>query len=299
MKRNKKRQMLLMLLTFLLSVVWSGQFLSDAAASNTDSHGLSAEKREEKLKGFADAAERLYAAMQQGKTAAAHQEMDRLIEALEGLSFKGLTSVDGIHALAECIMDTRETINRAELSPEAWRETSARLRLAVNSLIQERDALWQQYYKVMSSQLAEMDTARAGGKRSSFQEALQAFQQHYELIRPAALIQRGPSELTKFDSWISLVGRLGFDKNWDEAKLKEVLPHGKPLLKQLFGRKGYEPVFLPLTGSSNPWHWTALIGGWIMLALIYTGLRKYEAWQAVSLVRKPPQGNGSLFRRRD
>lgn len=120
-----------------------------------------------------------------------------------------MTSVDGIHALAECIMDTRETINRVKLSPEAWVETSARLRLAVNSLTHKRDALWQQYYKVMSSSLQDMGKARSAGNRTGFKEALQSLQANYELIRPAALIQRDAADVNKFESWLSYMERLG------------------------------------------------------------------------------------------
>lgn len=106
-------------------------------------------------------------------------------------------------------MDTRETINRVKLSPEAWVETSARLRLAVNSLTHKRDALWQQYYKVMSSSLQDMGKARSGGDRTGFKEALQSLQANYEMIRPAALIQRDAADVNKFESWLSYMERLG------------------------------------------------------------------------------------------
>ncbi|MGG4551128.1 sporulation protein YpjB [Paenibacillus humicus] len=284
--RDKKRRGLLVLLYALLTVCWMVH-PGMAAAMNNDSEVSSATERDERLKSFEAVTERLYNVMQQGDTSAAHQEMDQLIRTLEGLSFRGVTSVDGIHALAECIMDTRETINRVKLSPEAWVETSARLRLAVNSLTHKRDALWQQYYKVMSSSLQDMGKARSAGDRTGLKEALQSLQANYEMIRPAALIQRGAADVNKFDSWLSYMERLGGEASWDEAALSGAIAQGGPLLQELFGRKGHEPVFLPIIGIRSPWYWSALIGGWIMLALTYTAMRKYQAEQDVSPVQRP------------
>ncbi|WP_234404924.1 sporulation protein YpjB [Paenibacillus bouchesdurhonensis] len=296
--RGKNRRALLVLLSVLLFVGWTVQLPGMVAAMGTDSAVLSAKERDERLRSFEAVTERLYNAMQQMDTSTVHREMDQLIQALEGLSFKGLTSVDGIHALAECIIDTRESINRVKLSPEAWMETSARLRLAVNSLTHKQDALWRQYYKVMSSSLQDMGKARSGGNRTEFKEALQSLQANYDLIRPAAIIQREPWDIHKFDSWLSYIARVGSEASWDEAALKEAINQGAPLLQELFGRKGHEPVFMPLIGSGSPWYWSGLIGGWIMLALTYTGMRKYQAEQAVSSVRRP-KGNGGLFNKRE
>ncbi|WP_083484951.1 sporulation protein YpjB [Paenibacillus ihumii] len=297
MRRVKDRRGLLVLLGVLLALCWSVPYPDTAQASEADSAG-SAKERAERLQHFEAVTERLYDVMQQGDTAAAHQEMDQLIQVLEGLSFKGLTSVDGIHALAECIMDTRNTIHRVKLAPEAWIETSARLRLAVNSLTHKRDALWQQYYKVMSSSLQDMGKARSGGDRTGFKVALQSLQANYGMIRPAAVIQRDAADIRKFDSWLSYVERLGNEAVWDEAALKGAIDQGAPLLQDLFGRKGHEPVFLPIVGNASPWYWSALIGGWIMLALTYTAMRKYQAEQGVSSVHRP-KGIGGLFNKRD
>lgn len=128
---------------------------------------LSDEERGDKLKQLETAAEALYGHMQQGRVEEAHAEMERLIAALEGVSFKGLTSVEGIHALAESIMDARETLARSEIVPDEWSRSSAVLRLAVNSLLHKDKGLWLQYYKVMADDMQRMNNARVGGNRRS------------------------------------------------------------------------------------------------------------------------------------
>lgn len=247
---------------------------------------LSEQERSGKLKQLETSAERLYTHMQQGNNQEALAEMETLIQTLEGVSFKGLTSVDGIHALAESIMDTRETLVKAEIVQEEWARSSASLRLAVNSLMHHDKALWLQYYKVMADNLQQMNIARTGGKSAELRTAFEALQNHYEMIRPAAVIRRNPSDINQFESWMSYAGRLSNDAAWDEAALKEAIQQGEKVLKRLFGRKGEEPVFLPITGFDSPWYWSGLIGLWIVLALSYTGFRKYRAAQTVMPVRR-------------
>ena len=257
-----------------------------AGTSSAGAPVLSEQERSERLKQLESASEQLYEHMQQGNAQASLADMETLISALEGVSFKGLTSVEGIHALAETIMDTKETLVKVEVQPEEWALSSARLRLAVNSLLHPDKALWQQYYKVMADNLQQMNKARAGGKPAEVRKAFQALQGHYEVVRPAAVIRRPASDINRFESWLSYAGRLSDERTWDESALKGAIAQGEGALKGLFGRRGDEPVFLPITGFDSPWYWSGLIGLWIVLALTYTGIRKYRASQTVMAVRE-------------
>ncbi|WP_410768386.1 sporulation protein YpjB [Fontibacillus sp. BL9] len=263
-----------------------GGGLAVAAASGLTDQGAQEPEQEpaEKLALFEKAAEDLYRDMQDGDTQGALQNMARLTEALEGLSFKGLTSVEGIHALAESIMDVRETLSSVEISRDDWASSSARLRLAVNSLAHQDHPLWLQYYKVMADDLEKMGRGRSEGSPVVVREAFLSLKNHYAMIRPAAVIRRDPSEINRFDSWMSYADRLSRDKVWDEPSVNKAVRQGDRLLKELFGRKVEEPVFLPITGYGQPWYWGLLIGGWIVLALAYTGLRKYRGDQNVTPV---------------
>lgn len=277
------------MLSVLLLLVWSclaAPSYAEAFSTGTAIKGSAEPERTEKLQRLETAAERLYNNMQQGNAPAALEEMETLIDALEGLSFKGLTSVEGIHALAESIMDARETLARIEVSQNEWIGTSARLRLAVNSLNHREGALWLKYYKVMADNLQSMEKARMGGEATVLRDSFQEFKSRYEVIRSAAIIAREPSEIAKFESWLSYVERLSNDKKLDQVALEQALDLGEGMLKELFGRRADEPVFLPITGYDNPWYWSALIGGWIVLTLSYAGIRKYRAQQIVTSARR-------------
>lgn len=227
------------------------------------------------------ASEALYRYMQDGNGPKAQLEMDRIVRLVETISFKGLSSVEGIHALSETIMDTREALARSQSSPEEWRNTSSRLRLAVDSLIHKDQPLWMQYYKLFTDDLTELTKARSEGAAAELEKSFQKLKLHYETVRPAAIIQLNTSLISKTDSWISYLEGLSKKRPVNSAELKNALGSGESVINDLFGKKRTEPTLLPLTGTSNPWKWSLLIGGWIIVALTYTGIRNYNAYQEV------------------
>lgn len=291
--RRKTIGFILLLLGLVMLVglpfPWPGIAKADAAlpaAAGSENGGTGTEKREEKLARFEQAAEALYRSMQEGHTQKALEDMERLTDTLTGLSFKGLTTVEGIHALAESVMDAQHTLVRAELSPEDWTYVSAKLRLAVNSLIHRDKALWLQYYKVMREELDKIESGRISGSRTAVREAFLALKRHYDVIRPAAVIRREAWEISRFDSWMSHLEGLSEEGAPKGDALGRALKQGDRYLKELFG-KTEDPVFLPVTGYGKPIYWSLLIGGWIVLALAYTGLRKYRADQTVMAAHAP------------
>ncbi|WP_433946460.1 sporulation protein YpjB [Paenibacillus sp. SN-8-1] len=234
-----------------------------------------------KMKELDSASEALYRYMQDGDGAKAQLEMDRVVKIVQTLSFQGLTSVEGIHALSETIMDTREALARSQSQPEEWRITSSRLRLAIDSLLHNEQPLWTQYYKLFTDDLSQLSKARTEEDVTGVKQAFNQLKEHYETIRPAAVIQLDPSLISRTDSWMSYMENLCAQKTSDPDALKGALGSGTDLIHDLFGKKRTEPTLLPITGTSNPWKWSLLIGGWIIVALTYTGIRNYNAYQEV------------------
>ncbi|GGA23209.1 sporulation protein YpjB [Paenibacillus physcomitrellae] len=233
----------------------------------------------QKLAVLEQASEALYQAMQSGKAEEAQVEMERITSLIGMISYQGLTGVDGIHELTACVMDARTALLKADPSPEAWRTTSARLRLAVDSLLHAKGAMWLQYYKVLAEDSEKLNKAAVEQNGQAVQRSFADLKDHYELIRPAAMIRKEPSDIVAMDSWLSYVGNMSAGEKQDLQALQTALAGGQGLLQNLFGKQKDEPVLLPIAGYSNPWHWSFLIGLWILLALGYTAYRKYTAEQ--------------------
>ncbi|MBP1999565.1 sporulation protein YpjB [Paenibacillus shirakamiensis] len=237
------------------------------------------------LKELDSASEALYRYMQDGDGERAQIEMSKVVQLLVDIPYKGLSSVEGIHALTETVLNTREALARSDHSVEEWRASSSKLRLAIDSLLHKDQALWHQYYRLISNDVDLIIRARAEGSAQEVKSSVQSLNTHYQTIRAAAIIQKDPSLIHQFDSWLSYLQGISTTKKMDAEALKGVLDQGDELVQSLFGKKKTEPVLLPMAGNAHPLRWGLLIGGWIILALMYTGFRNYTTYNEVRSAR--------------
>lgn len=239
------------------------------------------ELQQQKLETLEKATEQLYEYMQRGDAARSQAQLGIVVETVKSISFKGLTSIEGIHELAASIMDVQQAIVRVSYVKEDWQRSSASLRLAVNSMLHHKEGLWLNYHKVMVEHMEQMNTAIAKRDSKQLQLLLQQFSESYHLIRPAAVMVRDSSTISQFDSWISYVSKLSQESktNWDTWK--GLMSQGEQSLQQLFGKNALEPVFLPVVYDRHPWYIVMLIGSWIILSLLYTAWRKYQGEQDI------------------
>lgn len=277
-----KTTVLIVVFISLMAVPWVRVPAAGAADGTTVS-------RQQQLARLEQTSETLYRSMQNGQVVEAQEAVESIAVQLGSVSYAGLTGVEGIHELAACVIDAKTLVYKANPDLEAWKKASARLQLAVNSLVHAKGAIWLQYYKVLSDDADELSKAALQNNLAATAKDYAELQEHYELIRPAAVIQREPSQIAAMDSWLSFIQSAsgGGGNGADLAKLQTALAGGQELLNTLFGKAKDEPVLLPIAGYSNPWSWVFLIGVWILLALAYTGYRKYLAAQEVHPVTAP------------
>lgn len=222
------------------------------------------------------AAERLYRHVLEGNTNKALQEIKQIETVFESSSFQGLTKVEGIHVLAECIVEVKEATAQAQVHPEQWLNASAKLRLAVDSLSHPRQPLWLQYYKVVSEDLDGMQKTLIANNRQALKQAYDSLQGHYELIRPSVVIQREPYEVRTIDSWLSYAGGLSSSGTSEPADIRNMLGQGEELMNELFGKRKDESAFAPLSEFNLPWRGIMLGGIFILVILTYVGYVKYR-----------------------
>lgn len=233
----------------------------------------------QKLEQLETATEQLYQYMQSGNVNKSQEQLSIVVELVKSISFKQLTSIEGIHELAGAIMDVQQVIVSVSISEEEWQRSSASLRLAVNSMLHHKAGLWLNYYKVMSEQFKSMNLAQTNGDKEKLQAAISQLNGNYQLIRPAAVIVRDASTISQFDSWLSYASKLSEQQQPDWEVWKGLLSQGELALNQLFGKATHDPVFLPIIYNQHPWRLVLLISGWILLSLLYTAWRKYKAEQ--------------------
>ena len=218
--------------------------------------------------------EQLYRHVEEGNVQAVLEDVRRVSGMFEASSFQGLTGVEGIHALAESILEMKEATARATQEPQHWMVSAGKLRMATDSLIHTRDALWLQYYKVIREDLRVMGEYAVQQDQAGMRRAYDSLSEHYELIRPSVVIQRKPEEVNMMESWISYAG--GLVSSGDTAQVQKVAPQGEEMINTLFGKKKDEPALAPLGEVKEPWTWQLVIGAFILAALTFAGYRKYR-----------------------
>ncbi|MHA2853776.1 sporulation protein YpjB [Paenibacillus lautus] len=218
--------------------------------------------------------EQLYRHVEEGNVQAVLEDIRRVSGLFEASSFQGLTGVEGIHALAESILEMKEATARATQEPQHWMVSAGKLRMAADSLIHARDALWLQYYKVIREDLRVMGQYAQQQDQAGMRRAYDSLSEHYELIRPSVVIQRKPEDVNMMESWISYAG--GLVASGDTAQVGKVVPQGEEMMNMLFGKKKDEPALAPLGEVKEPWTWQLVIAAFILAALTFAGYRKYR-----------------------
>ncbi|WP_176476218.1 sporulation protein YpjB [Paenibacillus sp. 7523-1] len=204
----------------------------------------------------------------------------RISERLEHISFEGQTTVEGIHALSETIVEVKQAAVRVKSDDTGLQQASAKLRLAADSLANPSKPLWLQYYKIVKDDLQAISTAVSQHEKAAALTSRYALlEEHYETIRPAAMIRREPYEIAQLDAWLSHTKGLTGAKQPDITQLQSMISQGEELVNQLFGREKDESAFVPFVQGPNRRAAGLFITSVIVAALTYAGYRKYRAQQ--------------------
>lgn len=225
------------------------------------------------------AVETLYRDVVDGNIIKVRTETEQIEKLFTSSSFQGLTEVEGIHALAECIVEVKVATAQASLQPELWLQATAKLRLAANSLSNKQQPLWHQYYKVVREDLSIMQDQLNSNHKQGMKDAYDSLQAHYELIRPAVVIQKKPFEVHMIDSWISYAGGLITSNTSKSEAIRNMIIQGEEHFNVLFGKKKDEPAFAPQIefNSAQKGIWIGAL--FIVSILTYVGYRKYRGAQ--------------------
>ncbi|MFS0871265.1 sporulation protein YpjB [Paenibacillus xylanilyticus] len=271
----------LMVVSFMALLFWTNLSYSVSALSKGNGDGTDQQVLvNSSIQQLNEEATSLYRHALEHNIEEVRNSIMRISERLEHISFEGQTTVEGIHAISETIVEVKEAAVRVKSDDTGLQQASAKLRLAADSLANPAKPLWLQYYKIVQNDLQALSTAvnrHENGAALSSQYAV--LEEHYETIRPAAMIRREPYEIAQLDAWLSHTKGLTAAKQPDIAQLQSMVSQGEELVNQLFGREKDESAFVPFVQGPNRRAAGLFITSVIVAALTYAGYRKYRAQQ--------------------
>jgi sporulation protein YpjB len=238
----------------------------NGCSSPVESTEQAAEEREyvklDKLNRIAD---EMYLKTQDEHIEEARVELIRLSELLTEIRYQGITSLEGVQALTQTVIEAKAVFSAVEFSMEEGLMVSAKLRLAADALTHPKNPMWLQYYKVLKQDGIELALAVEKDQPDLIKQGLAKIAGHYSLIKPAVVITRDPSEARKMDSFLVFLNK--------ETSV-EALKQYESLLKELFHREE-STTYLPVS-DQNPVLWSLAIGSIIITVLIYAGWRRFQ-----------------------
>ncbi|WP_088102191.1 sporulation protein YpjB [Halalkalibacter urbisdiaboli] len=208
--------------------------------------------------------------VKQEKYEEAKQVLDYFSKSFLEMDFKQEeVTMSALRTVTIAFEHAQEAVTAVDLShPERIHQVTA-FRLAVDALSSEYHPLWIHTEKTVMNVFTEMKQAVEQGENQAFQHRINDFLRHYQMIKPALLIDLEPQQLQRIESQVTYLERLR-----TEYETEKAIRHLE-LMETEF-KTMYERVKEDSADPSLLWVMFT-IGGMIVLSLSYVGYRKYRA----------------------
>lgn len=226
---------------------------------------------------WARQAEQVYQLVERGDLLAARDALAVLSRSFSraNLSPLGLT-VGQISALSQTLVEMEQELNRVRPNPTTLMAAALRMRMVFDAMTHPNQPLWGQYYSVLQQDLAAIDRAINAGNQARARMAVDTLIDHYRLIRPAIVLSRTPTTVTKVDSVLAFL-RKQSRPAWNSALLRSGVNRLRGMLDPLF--YGPEERVMAVYGEWDTpvASFMLMVGGVIVSVLTYVGWKKYRA----------------------
>lgn len=220
-------------------------------------------------------AQNFYEKTRKGDYLGARSELELLGQQLTRIRFEGITSIEGVDALTQSVVEAKRVFNNIRLSRADAMIAAAKIRLAVDALSHKNQPMWLQYFKVLSADLQEFSTAVKQKNPQSSKEILERMKQHYLIIRPSVVISRNAAMVEKADSLFRFAESQLAASKPQFSSLETVLDEFRKVWNEIFGKQDAD-AYAPVIDQPKPFLWTAGMAAVILAVLAFVGWRKYK-----------------------
>ncbi|AFH62105.1 sporulation protein YpjB [Paenibacillus caseinilyticus] len=230
-------------------------------------------------------AEELYQKALQGDVSGSRTSLIQISDLTTGLTFEGLTTVEGMNALTQTITEAKKVFQAVRYQPAEGQVSAAKLRLAADALIHKNQPLWLQHYKTLQEDVNALEKSAAEGSREALRQSAADLREHIGLLHPSLLISRDGADVAKLDSLVSFVGT---QTDGSAEHFRNVQNAAAPLrqtIDKLFMKKE-ATAYLPYPEPPHPILWTTAFGSVILAALAFAGWRLSKKDGGLTTVRR-------------
>ncbi len=181
---------------------------------------------------FLEKANQLQSLLENGQFLEARQLLMHMSQLFTQLSFDQRTTVEGIQALSDTMIQLKQLLADVQLQPEKIQKTARRLMIAADALVHAgndgKNGMWKEHAQLLLRQLQTM--RQHSPDKQSFQQLLEGYRE----IRPALLVSQSPDLVTQLDALLVRIKQLYLQSQPDPEALNLSLKHWEDLLNQAY-----------------------------------------------------------------
>ncbi|MBD2861261.1 sporulation protein YpjB [Paenibacillus oceani] len=222
-----------------------------------------------------DTADEMYRFIMDGNIDKARDKLDEVGNKMTQIRFDGITSVEGVGALSNAIVQAKRSFQAVNVSEEEVKGAAAKIRLATDALTHANQPMWLQYYKSMKETARQLEAAVQKKDKQEASAKLDQLHERYEIIRPSLLISRQPFEVEKVDSLFAFLRSQLSKPELDTKLAGGGIDQFHLTLDALFGRQD-KAAFIPVDDSPVPLPSVMAIGSVIIAVLAFAAWRIFK-----------------------
>jgi sporulation protein YpjB len=279
LQKLKMGLLLMIVLFFLTSCQHNVRVLKAVAVPN--------EETSKQIERFNQLGEAVYNHTLQGNFSEARKQLMEMGDLIPGMRLEGITTLMGVRALADTILQGNRAFNAIQIKPEQVLLASTRIRLMADALAHPNTPLWLQYNKVIQEDLRVMDQAAKQKQIKDLKKTFAELNSHYQTILPALQVSLQEEDVTKIDSVFQYMQN---ELNYASIHYPDVNRALKTLKEQwenLFQLKSETTANLAFIESNDPvLIWMLWIGSFIILILAFAAWRMRKAHNGIITIKR-------------
>lgn len=233
------------------------------------------QKQEKAFRLLNAAAESMYNYAKGGEYNEARMELDRFSDLLTTVSYKGITTLEGVNALTQTVVAARRIYNHVQISEKDALIAATQLRLIADALTHRNNPMWLEYEHVLKQDAEQLRGIIKTNNDVGSLAALQKLHNHYLIIQPSVMITRDADLVEKVNSLFNFLTVELSRGKVDYTRVNQGMNHLPEVLNELFGSRDSQ-TSASLIIEENNVIWTTFIASVIISALAYVAWRRYK-----------------------
>jgi sporulation protein YpjB len=245
------------------------------------------EETSKQIERFSQLADDVYTKTLKGEFQEARQQIIQLGELLPKMRLDGVTSLQGVRALADTLLQANRVFNAARLDPEQANLASARIRLMADALSHPNTPMWLQFNKLFQEDLLRMENAIKQKLNNDIQKAFADIKTHYVTIQPALQVSIQEEELSKMESAFQYLKNELLAAPIKYSNIIHALKTLREQFDHLFQLNSETTAYFPFMDSNaSLLTWIFSIGAIIILVLTFVAWRMRIARNGIITIRR-------------